>query len=491
MPESLAIDRRALVAGLLIMFLGVAGFAYTGSYLLAAVPFAFLYLLLLGLNFKTAYWIFLFLIPVSLDVSFLGDTLSTSVPDEPIMWMMLLVLLVMIASRPKLFPQWWLRHPIVFIIALQYLWLLVAVGYSHDLFISAKFLAAKTWFLSAFFIYPLFVFTSKRDFKIGFISLLLPIIGTSMFIFARHATMHFSFFHVEKAIGDIYFNHVDYSTVISMFFPIVLVALPLTKNTNPIIRGIILCCILFLLPAIYFTYARAALVAVVFSVCVAIAMRLRLANLIMPFFYAAIISIVAYFATDYRYMQLKPDFKHTYMHHKFVDHIIATFKGEDMSSMERLYRWIAGMRMSLHEPVKGYGPNTFYYYYQGFAVSRFQTYVSRNFEHSTTHNYFLFMLVEQGWPAMILYAILVVAVFAIAQRTYNRFRGRDRFYMYCTLGLTMMFAAGFINNFFSDLIETHKVGSLFYISIALLVILDRKAKEMEEADPTVLPSRQA
>jgi hypothetical protein len=44
-----------------------------------------------------------------------------------------------------------------------------------------------------------------------------------------------------------------------------------------------------------------------------------------------------------------------------------------------------------------------------------------------------------------------------------------------------MFAAGFINNFFSELLETHKVGALFYLAMALLVVLDRKSKTLQNA----------
>jgi len=87
------------------------------------------------------------------------------------------------------------------------------------------------------------------------------------------------------------------------------------------------------------------------------------------------------------------------------------------------------------------------------------------------------MLVEQGWPAMILYAILMMVLFAQAQKIYYRFQ--DRFYKKCTLGIATVLAAAFINNFFSELYETHKVGALFYISIALLVFLDKKSKDEE------------
>jgi hypothetical protein len=90
------------------------------------------------------------------------------------------------------------------------------------------------------------------------------------------------------------------------------------------------------------------------------------------------------------------------------------------------------------------------------------------------------MLVEQGWPAMLLYTLFIPLIFAKAQRVYYRFK--DSFYRHITIGLAMTVAAGFINNFFSELIETHKVGALFYIPVALLIILDQKSKEMEAAE---------
>ena len=174
-------------------------------------------------------------------------------------------------------------------------------------------------------------------------------------------------------------------------------------------------------------------------------------------------------------MDFRPDYNKTYMHKDFTDHIISTFRGKDMSSMERLYRWIAAIRMSKDRPITGYGPHGFYYYYKPYAVNSFKTYVSRNNEHSTTHNYYIYMLVEQGWPAMLMYGLLIPLLFAKAQRIYHRFT--DKFYRAATIGLIMTIAAGFVNNFFSELIDTHKVGSLFYLPIALLIILDHKSKQ--------------
>lgn len=461
-----------------VLFTSIVAYAYTGNFVLAGAPFGFLFLLLVGVNWKMAFWVFLFTIPLSIDVSFFGDALSTSVPDEPIMWIFVVLLAVLIASKPGLFNRSWLTNPIVLIIAAQFIWMLVAVCYSKIPLYSIKFMFAKTWFLTSFFVFPQFIFTEKDDFKKGFIVTLIPLFLTVAIVFYRHYQIGFNFRRIEKAIGDIYFNHVDYSTVMSMFYPLLWVAIPLCRNKSIVTKAILWAAIIFLLPAIYLTYARAAMLAVVFSAVLGIAIRVKLAHLIMPVFYGVLALLLVYMIDNNKFMDFRPEYQRTFMRKKFTDHIIATFRGQDMSSMERLYRWIGAMRMSRDEPVKGYGPNTFYYYYKPYTISSFKTYVSRNFEHSTTHNYFLYMLVEQGWPAMILYAIMVMVVIAQAQRTYHRFK--DRFYKYCTMGVAMMFGAGFINNFFSELIETHKVGSLFYLSIALLVILTAKSKQMEK-----------
>lgn len=467
---------------LTVLFACIALFAFTGSYLFLAAPIGLLFITLMGLNWKAAYLILLCCILGSVEVDLIEGSLSTSVPDEPMMWLFVLMFGLMVARNPYVMPKWWWRNPLVFIIVLQFLWLLVAVIYSKELFLSLKFLAARIWFMVSFMILPVFIFKEKKDYRLAFKLMLFTLLITVVIIFLRHYALHFSFKKVQVAIRGIYVNHVDYSTVLSMFFPLLCVAYPLTKGKATWLRGLLLLTILFFLPAIYFAYARAAWIAIVFAGVIALAMRLKLVNLVMPAFYAAMALLLTYMIRDNKYIDFRPNYERTYMHKNFADHMIATLKGQDMSSMERLYRWIAGIRMSQDRPVTGYGPHAFYYYYKPYAVTAFKTYVSRNPEQSTTHNYFLYMLVEQGWPAMIIYAIFIFLVFWQAQKVYWRFT--DRFYKYVTLGITMTFAAGFINNFFSDLIDTHKVGALFYIPVALLVILDQKSKELKNGQAT-------
>ncbi len=473
-----------------VLFLTVALFAYTGSFLVLAAPFGLFFAVLLGLNWKTAYWIFLFTIPFSIQISFAGDSMSLTLPDQPLMWCLLGLFLVMLARNPNMMPQWWWRDKIVFISALQFLWLIVAVVCSQMLFFSIKFLLVKTWLVVCFLMLPVFIFREKKDFIMGFKLLLIPTLITVIIILIHHAMLGFRFEKVQRSLAflgqSLYYNHVDYSSVTSMLFPLILVAYSLTKKRSLATRGGLLLIIAIFIAGIIFAQTRAAYIAVFFGIAVGIAIRMKLVNLIMPFIYGCIILLFCYMVPNNKYMDFRPDYNKTYMHKEFTDHLIATFRGKDMSSMERVYRWIATVRMSTDYPWTGVGPRAFYFYYKPYAVSSFQTYVSRNKEQSTTHNYYLYMLAEQGYPAMLLYALLIPLLFAKAQKVYHRFK--DKFWRAVTIGLAMTIAAGFINNFFSELIETHKVGALFYIPVALLIILDQKSKEMEkvEADDAVV-----
>ncbi len=450
--------------------------------ILAAVPFGLLYVLLLVLNWRAAWWVLLPLTMLSIQVDELaGGSLSTSIPDEPMAALLLGVTLLLFLARRRLMPESFWRHPLTLVIVLQYLWLLVAVAFSQEPLLSLKFLVAKSWWLAGFFVLPVLLFRDKADFRRVLLLTLAPVTLTALIIFIRHWRLyHFGFREIEKAIAGLYYNHVDYSTILSMVIPPAIAAYPRTKHWRWWWRAALLGTILFLLPAMYLTYARAAMIAVLFAAGIVFAIRIRLVQWVMPVFYGLIALGLVLLARGDRYLDFYPDFEHTYSHATFSDHIIATFKGQDMSSAERLYRWVAAVRMSKDRPVVGVGPNAFYEYYKPYTVTSFRTYVSRNPERSTTHNYFLFMLVEQGWPAMLLYAVLIALFFVQAQKVYHRFR--DPFWRAATLGVTGAFAAGFINNFFSELIDTHKVGGLFYLCIALMIALDRISRQATVAD---------
>ena len=460
---------------LLVLVVCTGLYAATGLETLLYIPLALCYVWIMANNWKLAWWLLLAAIPVSVHLGLFGDTLSTSLPDEPMTWLFLLLLPLLLLYKPEVLPLRALANPIVVVVGLQLLWVVVAVVYSQDVMISFKYLLVKIWLLAAFFVFPFIIFRKQQDFVTGFRVFLAPLMLTILIVLVRHGWLQFRFTQINEAIGKLYYNHVEYSTIVSMVFPLACMAWPLMAGMKRWVRvGFVVILIVFAV-AILFSYARAAILAVLFAFIVAVSIRYRIARLIMPVFYAIIIAVMAYMIHENRYLEYRPDYNQTYMRNELNAHLEATFQGTDMSGMERVYRWIAAIRMSGDKPITGYGPNTFVHQYKSYTVSAFKTYVSDNAERSTTHNYFLYMLAEQGWPAMLLYALLIPVVIGVAQGAYHRFR--DPFYKRCTLGLAMMFAAAFVNNFFSELTDTHKVGALFYISMALLAVLASKSRE--------------
>ena len=139
---------------------------------------------------------------------------------------------------------------------------------------------------------------------------------------------------------------------------------------------------------------------------------------------------------------------------------------EDMSTVERFYRWIAAVNLFKQHPMVGVGPNNFTANYKPYTVTSYETYISDNEEKSTVHNYFLLLLTEQGIPALLLYIILLVTIFLTAQRVYNISSEENRKYI---IAITLCIVSFLFNNTLSDLVEANKVGSLFFISLALLI----------------------
>ena len=143
--------------------------------------------------------------------------------------------------------------------------------------------------------------------------------------------------------------------------------------------------------------------------------------------------------------------------------------------MERFYRWIAGLRMVNEELLKGYGPNTFSLHYKKYTVDAFKTWVSSNKEKSSVHNYFLLVSIEQGIPGLFLLLVLLISMFSIAIKGYHTLKEPfDRsLSMLCGVILIMIVTL----NLLSDLIETDKIGSIFFIILGILIHLQVKIKE--------------
>jgi O-antigen ligase len=147
---------------------------------------------------------------------------------------------------------------------------------------------------------------------------------------------------------------------------------------------------------------------------------------------------------------------------------------EDVSTMERVYRWVAGSQMIQERPWTGFGPSSFYTHYTKYTVRSFETYVSDNPEKSGIHSYYFMTLVEQGVIGLLIFLGLIFSVILGGERVYHQLNDEKtkRYIMAATLSTVVICALCLIN----DLIEADKIGPFFFLNASLIVIFDFKSR---------------
>jgi O-antigen ligase len=317
------------------------------------------------------------------------------------------------------------------------------------------------------------LFRQKRQLLIAASVLAGSMLLVTLVILFRHAVTGFSFASINDAAFPFFRNHVNYSAMLVCMLP-VLVGFFVRADKSTAKRWLGMA-IALVLVALFFSYARGAWLALLVGVLAWWLMRKKLLVYAWLFSIILVIGLIGWLKTNDRYLQYASDQNTTIFHSNFNRHLVSTYQLKDLSTAERFYRWIAGVRMIKDNWLTGYGPNTFYEHYKGYAIPAYKTWVSDNPERSTVHNYFLFTAIEQGIPGLIFLLVLLGAMFYYAQHIYQR--STDPFNRtvaaVCGVMITMITTL----NFFSDLVETDKIGSLFFLCLSTLIVADKNSRE--------------
>lgn len=449
---------------LLSLFAGIS----TGEWFLLGAP-AFLLLVYLTLvDFRKVFYLLLICIPLSSEVH-LPNGFGTDLPTEPLMIGIMLVYLLYLIRHGSSMDARFFKHPLTLLLLLHLGWIACTTLTSASFFISFKYLLAKTWYIITFYFMAGWLLKTDEDFKKLFWLILLPLLFTVVIIVGRHATFGFSFADVNKILTPFQRNHVNYAATLSLFFPFVTFALFWNKAFSRrwcFIAG----AAAFLLFAIYTTYTRAAFVALFMAAGAYFIIQWRLVRYVLMAGLVAAVLAVSYLAINNRYLDLAPNFDTTVTHYQFDNLLEATYKMEDISTMERVYRWVAGFQMSNEKPWLGYGPGNFTTFYRSYTITSFQTYVSNNPDNSGVHSYFLMTLIEQGIIGLLVFILLTFAFLIYGEKVYHQTKDPTRRWIVMTLLLCMVIIDAFL--IINDLVETDKVGSFFFMCMALLVNMD-------------------
>lgn len=464
------VDTRKLfwiAGGVLLLFGCVAAWREETLWLL--VPFL-LPIVYVGIRQTSwIYFVLLFSVPFSSETNITAGT-QLDLPAEPLMIALLGVsfLWLLMNQRP------WgsiIQHPVSLFLGAHLVWMIVSAVDSVAPVVSVKFILAKFWFIAAFYVCSWFFLTDQKSVKKLFWLLYVPILVTTCVALVRHALMGFSFEVVNEVVVPFYRNHVDYASMLALFYPLVVLARKWYPKGS-LERKIILLGLVLLPVGVYFSFTRAAIGILVLYPLIYGVLHFRWVKFSIGVGLIGLAFIVGYYVQDKTYMELAPNYERTIYHDEFGNLLEATYKLEDLSTMERLYRWVAAGHMVTDRPWTGTGPGTFYPIYQRYTVNGFQTYMSDNPERSGVHNYYLMVLTDQGFIGLVFWIVFVLFVLWFFEKIYHRHADKNERALLAAL--FCIFGGIIIINGINDMIENLKVGALFFIVLALVALISQR-----------------
>ena len=440
-----------------------------------AIPAFGLLIYMTIVDFKSVFFLLLACIPISAEFE-LPNGFSTDLPTEPLTIGLMLVYIVYALKKGNISLQgsWqlrgggFLRHPITLLIGLHIGWIFVTMINSESLFYSIKYFLAKIWFVVTFYFLASLMLQTRRDFERFIWCIFTPLSIAIVITTYRHAAYDFSFTDINKIMYPMFRNHVSYGCILAVFLPYVILGRSWQRRFGMRWWLLTFAVILFLF-AIQMSFTRAAYGAIIGAAGYYFIVKYRLTKVVIGLSIIGIISFVTFIVNDNKYLDYAPKFERAITHQSFDQLLEATAKGEDISTMERVYRWVAGFRMVSEKPFMGFGPNNFFNYYKTFTVTNFKTYVSDNKEGSTVHCYYLLTAIEQGILGVIIFFILIFYALIKAEQVYHRSEGYQKQVLMTTL---LSFVILLILITINDLIETDKFGSFFFMSLAIFTNLD-------------------
>jgi O-antigen ligase len=438
-------------------------------------------LVLVFTRWQWLYYLLFCALPFATEIALPGG-LSMDVPSEPLLLSLLvcvpLALLLGPGGLGQLTPREW-RHPLLVLPFIMLAWSAFDTLFSVNVMHSVKYLLAKCWYLVPCLLGSLVVIRRPADFWRVAACYVVGAVAVMGWVIPRHASYGFTFLRVNRALLPFFYNHVIYATMLVLLLPLVWGLA--RQASTPTRRRLWWAGGAVLLFGLLTSYTRASWLALPAAGVYYFFLRRRLTALLLVGVAVANIGAAIYLVGGDRFMGYAPDYEKTIWHGgNFQAHLASTYKLEDVSGMERVYRWVAAARMVAERPLTGTGPSTFNPTYKRYTVSSFRTYVSANTEGSTAHNYFLLQLAEQGIPGCLLFCVLVAIMLLVAERRYHASAHRpdiQRLILAVNLSLVIILFHLFLN----ELIEVDRIGTIYLLYLAVLI--RSKAWLQEPATP--------
>lgn len=452
----------------LSLLVGAAG----NWYWLAGVPAVVLFGYLTLVDFRKIFYLLFFFIPLTVEV-WLPNGTVTDMPTEFMTVLLMGIYFLFVLRNGSVLSADFIKHPITLALMAHLGWFFITSITSQDLMISVKYSLAKIWYVTTFFFLAGYILKEEKDLKRLTWVVLFPLVFTIFYVLRKHAAIGFSFEGIHTVVQPFYRNKVAYACMLTIFLPFVWFTRQMYPKWSWPWMTLAAVAVLLLI-GIQYSYTRAAYGMLAAAVAAYFGIKWRLMKYGLAV--AALLGLlyVLSMVKHNNYLDHKPNYEKTITHDDFADLLSATTKGQDVSTMERVYRWVAGGHMIAERPVLGFGPGTFTNFYKTYTLHGFRTYVSDNPEGSGMHCYYLMTTVEQGYFGGLLFIVLVFTVLLTGERIYHQTTDPNRQRLVMMVMMTTVVIDGLL--LMNDLVETDKIGSFFFICMAVLVNVDIKNK---------------
>lgn len=408
-----------------------------------------------------------FLTPLSVNLVFNEFNLGISIPAEPLMAGVLIIVLLRLFNGYT-FDRKMMSHPLVIAVLFNIGWIFITTLTSELPVVSVKFLIARLWFVVPFFFAGVLLFSDIKNVRrftwLYVLALSVVIIYTTY----RHTIYGFA----EKAgnwvMRPFYNDHTAYGAALALFIPFA-IAFLVNKKYSFAKRMLAFIILILLLTGLFLSFSRAAWISMVAGILVFLILKLGI-----RFRYVATalgMILIMMFSFQHQILEFLERNRQD-SSTNFVEHIQSIYNiRTDASNLERINRWQAGIRLFHERPVVGWGPGTYQFVYGPYQRSKEKTIISTNLgDMGNAHSEYIGPLSEQGLPGL----ISIVSVILIAFHTAIKVRRRTSdpevklFVTAATIGLVTYFTHGFLNNF----LDTDKASVPVWGFMAMILAFD-------------------
>ncbi len=447
--------------------------AYLDYYWTLAIPPVLVFLFFLLVKPDYVWYSIPIVMPFSINPNDIElNKLSISLPCEPLLIILFGFLVLVVVFRPHQFNSKLFTHPVALAVYFYLGWVFITALASVDKVVSLKFFLSKLWLIVPMLFVSNLFFTEKHHVVRFFWFLLIALSIVSLYNIVHLSFYNFADKPSQGTMQPFFKDHTVFGAVLAMAWPM---AWAMMLRAPDLFKRFVSFIILIVMSfCLVVTYSRGAYVSLIpiFLFPLAVKLGLRFRSFVALLIGAAVLVIINFESIVFRLETNK-----------------AARSGEggsniesianitsDESNLERINRWVSAIEMWKIKPHMGWGPGTYMFEYAPFQLSYNYTSISTNHgDVGNAHSEYLGLLAETGWPGLLIFISLILALMHAAFSNVDLLRDKSdkALNMAATCGLLSYFTHGFLNNF----LDTDKASVVFWSLISLIVTFHLQTKK--------------